>query len=294
MGFPNLYDTFAKKFLGGDSGGGGGVKAQVGNLQNIINALPSNMSSLKTKLADGLHTVKRQATQIRTQDDRFMNEGVDTSSAFRGLRRPKIRRYPELFTYVENAIQSSNTSVTTNPQHNAASHILTLLIYRAFMLRDGNTDEDQEQFRTYVMYLMNFQITMRMLALNLQYSGVLTMMGKEREIKQSMVTYQNDVIQQLASWDTHVQQQIDEYSTLWKQLDALHHKYKRSSVMTYDDVSLYERWGRWLTTAFFALIVLLLVVLLIDYYRVVTSATRGLDTALMSGWSSSSSKTEHK
>ena len=165
----------------------------------------------------------------------------------------------------------------------------TLLLYHQFLQlcasydRKGNTipSEVGPALRENAAALFQYSMALNQHTMLAHYQSMVDYMEKEAALKEALVAYQANVLENLAAWDTHVQQQVDEYSTLWKQLDTARHKYKRASVMTHDDIKTYEQWGRWLTGAALLLALVLAAVLIVDYYRVLTSATRGLDRMIL-------------
>ena len=281
MTMKNLMDTAIGYLLPGQETTAVEAREQVQRRLNALGKAGGTSPETLGALSEAMNTLDEARADVKRLAIKGGRDPTAAPNEKSAVGQPDL--YPRLALLVWQQLSQNDEVRLTYAKHQ------TLLLYHAFLqlcasYRNSNTEIPREvgpALRENAVALFRYSMALNELTMLAHYQSMIDYMEKEAALKEALVAYQANVLENLAAWDTHVQQQVDEYSTLWKQLDTARHKYKRASVMTHDDIKTYERWGRWLTGAALLLALVLAAVLVVDYYRVLTSATRGLDRMIL-------------
>ena len=124
-----------------------------------------------------------------------------------------------------------------------------------------NEREFQKWFQNYI----ETQVSEILINLNINFANNSNIFVTEENAKSNIITYQENVIQTLSEWVSYIDSQIEEQTSIQKNLETILATQQRKGIFSLSDISYLEKWKNGMDFVFWVLVVLFIIIIIINY-----------------------------
>ena len=122
-----------------------------------------------------------------------------------------------------------------------------------------------DKFQEWFQQFIELQTVGYMTELNIKYAENSNIFIAEENAKRNIITYQTNAIQTLKEWLLYIDKQIDEQTTIQKNLETIIATQQRKGIFTLSDISYLEKWRYGMDVVFWFLVILFIVIIICNY-----------------------------
>ena len=175
---------------------------------------------------------------------------------------------PDASAYKYYSILNSQSNINDNDNNK-----IDLFIEKKY-LESATIDKFKEWYQQFI----ESQTVGYMTELNMVYLNNSTIFIEEERAKNNIITYQQNAIQTLNEWVLYIDKQIDEQTTIQKNLEAIIATQQRKGIFTLSDISYLEKWRYGMDAVFWFLVILFIIIIMCNYSQELFNMYRNFQT----------------
>tara|TARA_Y200000002_G_scaffold371012_1_gene367176 strand:+ start:1684 stop:2442 length:759 start_codon:yes stop_codon:yes gene_type:complete len=125
--------------------------------------------------------------------------------------------------------------------------------------------QNDREFQKWLQNYIETQVSEILIKLNINFANNSNVFVTEENAKSNIITYQENVIQTLSEWVSYIDSQIEEQTSIQKNLETILATQQRKGIFSLSDISYLEKWKNGMDFVFWVLVVLFIIIIIINY-----------------------------